>query len=102
LDSGEVFGFDPERDAVLAIRLKLERLGKTAVLILVFPDVLHAQRSLTAMGNLVIGEGGYALIILERPAVEVVAGHVLKIAVDHPGRVIRLEGGRSVVGDKQG
>jgi len=47
--------------------------------LLVFADVLHAERRLAAMHNIVIGEGSHAFVILEGPALEVVARRFFEI-----------------------
>jgi hypothetical protein len=56
---------------------------------------------LAAVDDVVIGESRHALVVLHRPAVEVVAGHVLEVAVHHPGRVVGLKGCSPAVGDEQ-
>ena len=75
--------------------------ASAAVPVLVLADALHPQRGLAAMHDLVVGKGRHALVVLKRPAVEVVAGRVLEVAVHHPRRVVRLEGGRAAVRDEQ-
>src|SRR5207253_465976 len=42
IGGSQVLSLHPERDAVLAMRLKLERLGETTVAVLILADALHA------------------------------------------------------------
>src|SRR5947207_32592 len=68
---------------VLPMGLKLERLREAAMVVLILADILHAQRRFAAMHHRMIRESGHALVILHGPAVEVFAGGIFEIAVQH-------------------